>query len=88
MISEKFDRLFTRLVDVFKRYHEAPRSPAQVAELGAARWDLELARKAIAEERQRVIAYYEPLPPIPRQVAMSDDELARLRVAGLGVLTS
>ena len=88
MISKRFDWLFTRLVDKFKRYHDAPRSPAQVAELGSARWDLELARMAIAEERQRVMAYNETTPPIPRQVAMSDDELARLRVAGLGILTS
>ena len=82
--SDTFERLFRRLLGVFGRYHDTPRSPKQVAELGAARWDLELARNAIAAERDR-ITHRAPVPSVtPRKVALSDDAMARLRVAGIG----
>ncbi len=84
MVTDRFERLFRRMVAVFKRHQDVPRSPANIAELGAARWDLELARKAIAEERERITARVAVRSVMPRKVALSDDELARLRVSGIG----
>ena len=86
MITDRFERLFRRLVGVFKHYHDVPRSPANVAGLAAARWDLELAREAIAEERGRITVGVRSV--MPRKVALSDDELARLRVSGIGSAAS
>ena len=84
MVSDTFERLFGRLVEVFKRYQDVPRTPKDIAELGAARWDLELVRKAIARERARIFFRHASRSVIPRKTAVSDDELARLRVFGIG----
>ena len=86
MLTDRFERLFRRLVGVFRQYHDADRSPAHVAKLAAARWDLELAREAIAEERERITVRVAFRSGRARKVALSDDELAlaRLRVSGIG----
>lgn len=51
MLSPRFDGLFTNLTDTFKRYDNTPRNPATVPALGMARWDLEVARAEIQDER-------------------------------------
>ena len=86
MLTDRFERLFRRLVGRFRHYHDADRSPANVVELAAARWDLELARKAIAAERARITVQGAVRPGKARKVALSGDELAlaRLRVSGIG----
>jgi hypothetical protein len=88
MLTEVFERLFRHLVGAFLHYRDVPRTPDTIAELGASRWDLELARKAIAVEGDRITA--RPSRPVvaPRQTAMSDDDLARLRVLGDGFTSS
>ncbi len=85
MISERFNRLFDRLVVAFTHHQDVPRRPGNVPELGAARWDLELARAAIARERERMAG--QTRPRIPRQTAASDGDIARLRAFGAGYVS-
>ena len=87
MITTRFERLFGRLVSSFKHHQDVPRAPDKVPDLGAARWDLELARSAIAQERERIADQAAARAEIPRQAAISDDDLARLRAFGAGYLS-
>ena len=82
MLSTAFDRLFARLVAAFTAYQSAPRDPERVVELGAAHWDLYLVRGAIARERDRM-GPERPQLSTP-QIAVSEDDLARLRVGVFG----
>ena len=84
VLTAAFDRLFERLVRVFVHYHEVHRSPSNVPEIADARWDLELARAAIAVEREAIANRGATGSLMPRKVALSDDEVAELRVAGIG----
>ena len=84
MLTDTFERVFRLLVAAFKRHQDVPQTLTNIAELGAARWDLELVRKAIAEERERIALQPASRSVIPRKTALSDDELARLRVVGMG----
>ena len=84
VLTAAFDRLFERLVRVFVHYHDVHRSPSNVPEIADARWDLELARAAIAVERDVITSRGATGSFMPRKVALSDDEVAELRVAGIG----
>ena len=86
MLTEKFDRLFSRLVTSFKRYQDVPRSPDTVAAIGSARIDLDLARGAIAIERRGIVGRRN-VRSAPRQTAVSEDDLARLRAFGTGFVS-
>ena len=89
MITATFERLFGRLVGAFKQHEDVPRVPDNVRNLGAARWELELARAAIAQERERMAdqAAARADLPRPRQAAVSDRDLARLRAFGAGYIS-
>ena len=83
MITERFSRLFGRLLTRWATYQDAPRDPVLVTDLAAARSTLDEVRSDIAIER---VAISSPTPPhrdYPR-VAVSEEDLDRLRVAGLG----
>ncbi len=54
MLTARFQRLFRRLVSVFLRYDDIPRSSETVVEIAQARAVLEDARVAIAAERNVV----------------------------------
>lgn len=54
MLTARFHRLFRRLVSVFLRYDDIPRSSETVVEIAQARAVLEDARVAIAAERNVV----------------------------------
>ena len=84
VMTETFERLFVRLVGAFKRHDDTPRTPSDVPALGAARLDLELARGAIADERTRMRSRPPNRPAVVRKTAVSDADLARLFVAGIG----
>jgi len=85
VVTRSFNRAFGRLVTAFTRYHNVPRAPHNIAELGTARWKLELARATMTIERQQVFVRPSGSLAPPRQVALSDTELARLRVLGNGL---
>ena len=86
VLTQRFDRLFFRLVTSFKRYQQVPRSPGDVAAIGSARIDLDSVRNAIANERGYAIGDRGPRDA-PRQTAVSDDDLARLRAFGTGFVS-
>jgi hypothetical protein len=83
MLTRRFNRLFSRLVTSFERHQDAPRTPDNVVALSSARRDLDLARDAIAIERQRITSACDRRSVTPR-TAVSNDDLARLRVLGTG----
>jgi hypothetical protein len=84
MISDRFTRLFDRLLARWTVYQDAPRDPARVTELAAARARLDDVRRDIATERTFVMAGASPRVEAPR-VAISESDLSRLRVAGIGL---
>ncbi len=55
MLSERFERLFRRLLTAFVRYDDTARGPDNVNALGTARTDLENLRRQIASEREIVL---------------------------------
>jgi len=83
MLTETFNRLFSRLVTTFKRHQDVPRTPESVAVLAFARRDLDIARSAIAKERD-VILGSQASQKVPRRTSVSDDDIARLRVLAGG----
>jgi hypothetical protein len=85
VLTNDFERLFRRLVGAFLHYLDVPRTPDNVAELGASRWDLELAREAIALARGRIKTQPSSPPVSPRHTAISADDVALLRVLGDGL---
>jgi hypothetical protein len=88
MFSAAFENAYRRLVRAFKRHQDAPRSSDDVAVIGDARWELHLARNAMAEERRAVLSARPAASAVTRKFDVSDDELVRLRVeavsAGFG----
>ncbi|MEN8237875.1 MAG: hypothetical protein ABFR53_01610 [Actinomycetota bacterium] len=88
MFPRSFDRAYRRLVTAFKRHGDTARSPEAISVLGAARWELELARTHMAAERRAL----SPMPKsdvgVLRRTSISPDELARLRVFGSGTASS
>ena len=80
MRSVRFDRLFARLVGAFKRYHDTPRSPDGVPRLARARIQLDDARAAIADERDRLRLAVGRQPGPVRKFDVTDAKLAELRV--------
>jgi len=81
MRSVRFDRLFVRLVGAFNRYHRTPRSPDGIPRLAVARKQLDDARGAMADERDRLRIRTGRQPGPVRKFAVSDEKLAELRVA-------
>jgi len=84
MITERFSRLFSRLLTRWVHYQDAPRDPARVTELAAARSDLDEIRTEIAIERT-LISTAPRVHEDPSRVAISDADLLRLRVSAIGV---
>ena len=82
MLTERFSRLFSRLLDRWLVYQEAPRDPARVTELAAARSALDDVRSEIRTERLE-LANRARNTDGPR-VAISESELSKLRVAAIG----
>lgn len=86
MLTDEFDRCFNRLLDAARRYHDAPRDPARVIALADARLKLEVARKAVADERAQL-----PTAALSRSIRrpIADEaEQARRRVYALGLTTN
>ncbi len=86
MLTERFSRLFTRLLDRWLDYQDAPRNPERVVELAAARTALDEVRTEIAAERHDLVTSTRAAGG--PGVAVSDDDLNRLRVAGIGYVGS
>lgn len=83
MIASTFDKAYGRLVRAFKRYQDVPRSPDDVVVIGDARWELHLARNAMAVERDQAHAMRRNRAIAVRKMDVSEDDLARLRVAAV-----
>jgi len=81
MITPAFDRTFRNLVHAFKRHQDVPRSPGNIPAIGEARWELHLARDAMAAERREVLAVHERR--WVGKIDISDEDLARLNVAAI-----
>lgn len=83
MLTQTFNRLFHVLVSRWKAYQQAPRDPARVVELAAARAALDDARAAISTARGRL----EPQPaPEGRYVwrsAVDPDTYRLLKLRGV-----
>jgi hypothetical protein len=84
MITDRFSRLFDRLVARWTRYQDVPRDPATVADLAVARMSLDDVRNEIARERALLVPARAPRVEAPR-VAVSESDLRRLRVGAIGV---
>ncbi len=83
MITERFSRLFGRLLTRWASYQDAPRDPELVTDLAAARIALDEVRSDIALERASITTW-SPVSHHSPRVAISEEDLDRLRVAGLG----
>lgn len=88
MITDTFSRLFGSLLARWAKYQNAPRDPERVRELAAARVEMDDVRNEIAVERELVMAATAPVRAEPPRVAVSDEGLRRLRVAGIGLDTN
>lgn len=84
MITDRFSRLFERLLARWADFQDVPRDPARVPELAAARVALDEIRREVATERTPVLAGIGPRVEAPR-VAISESDLSRLRVAAIGL---
>ena len=82
MLTARFQRLFRRLVSVFLRYDDVPRSPENVVEIAQARAVLEDARVAMAVER-KVVARRATRTSRVRYTSVSAANLAILDVRGM-----
>lgn len=82
MVSDRFEALFRDLTQAFVVYHDVDRSPDNIPELGAARWNLVRARRAIGEERQQIRRNARPVAPL--KVGMSQDNLSKLQAVQSG----
>ena len=83
MITERFSKLFGRLLSRWAQYQDAPRDPQRVTDLAAARVALDEVRNEIADERTLCAVAAAPHADAPR-VAISDSDLLKLRVAAIG----
>ncbi len=82
MVTQAFERAFHRLVGAFKRYHDVPRNPNNVPELGQARICLDSARYTAATERARISTSVAPTGSF-RKMAVSEDEIIRIRIRAI-----
>lgn len=82
-ITSSFESAYRRLVRAFKRYEDVPRSPDDIATIGDARWQLQLARNTMAAERRDVTLSRRESGLTFRKVDVSEDDLARLQVASI-----
>ena len=82
MLTERFNRLWDRLVTRWFAYQETPRTPDRIVDLADARVALDEARTEIGSERYKITGPGQPRQEQPR-VAMSEEELARLRAGGI-----
>ena len=81
MLSRGFDRAFRSLVGAFKHYHDVPRSPHNVVELGQARINLDEKRDAIRKVRP-AMAHMVRIRPILK-ADISEHDYARLRIRSI-----
>jgi len=84
MTTKTFNRAFGKLVGAFTDHQDVRRDPTNIAELGAARWRLEGARTTVGVERLSMERSNPARNIVGKRVAMSDAELARLRVMVTG----
>ena len=84
MITERFSQLFNLLLARWTRYQDAPRNPALVTDLAAARVALDEVRSDIAVERSLISVGHSAGDAGPR-VAVSDSDLRKLRVSAIGI---
>ncbi len=82
MLTARFESLFRRLVSVFLRYDDIPRSSETVVEIALARAVLEDARLAMASERD-LVARRSPQTGRVRYTALSSGNQAILNVQGM-----
>ena len=82
MLTARFERLFRRLVSVFLRYDDIPRSSETVVEIAQARAVLEDARVAMASERD-LVARRSARTVRVRYTALSTGDQAILKVQGM-----
>jgi hypothetical protein len=83
MLTERFNRLWDLLVVRWFAYQDAPRDPARVTRLAAARVALGQARSEIAVERGKIVATTYPGAERSR-VAIPEADLRKLRVSQVG----
>ncbi len=83
MLTQTFNRLFHTLVARWKTYQEAPRDPERVAELAAARADLDDARSAIAAARGRFAPQPAPEGRYVWRSAVDADTFRLLKLRGV-----
>lgn len=83
MLTDRFTRLFDRLMGRWIRYQDAPRDPARIVELATARSELDAVRNEMALERT-VVTSQTSITEAPR-VAVSDLGLRKLKLAGIGL---
>ena len=80
MLTERFEQLWLRLTGRWVAYQDTPRRADQVPELAEARARLDDARSAIRIERQ-VVSNQDRIPDqAGNRIAVTEDDLARLRV--------
>ncbi len=84
MITERFSRLFSRLLNRWADYEAAGRDPAHVPDLASARVALDEARSEIATERATMISTG-PRAKTVSKVAVSEGDLLKLKVSSLGL---
>lgn len=84
MISLRFNRAWRRLTTAFSRHQDTPRDPDDIATLGEARAELEEARDEARAARAVLGKRRRPASGMPRKVAVSEEDQAKLRVRGLG----
>ncbi len=83
MLTHTFNRLFHSLVSRWNAYQEAPRDPARVVELAAARAALDDARSAIAAERGLVAPQPAPEGRYVWRSAVDPDTYRLLKLRGV-----
>ena len=88
MLTDRFSQLFGRLLSRWAKHQQAPRDPASVTELAAARIELDDARSDLAAERSLLLNDRVPTRIEAPRVAVSNEGLRRLRVAGIGLDTN
>lgn len=84
MITERFSRLFSSLLNRRADYEDAGRDPACVADLASARVSLDQARSEIAVERAAIMSTGAQ-PKAVSKVAVSEGDLLKLKVSSLGL---
>ncbi len=84
MISVRFNRAWRHLSTAFSRHQDTPRDPDDIATLGEARSELDEARDEARAARAELGSRRPPASGVPRKVAVSEEDQAKIRVHGLG----